>query len=264
MSVLNLRLRALRAVSINTAREAIRSKVFGSLMFFAVLLILSSFLLGEMSLHNERRLTKDTALFGSTLFATAISIYASITMFYTEVERRTIYTILSKPIPRWLFLVGKWLGVQGLMIVVVGFMFGVSAVSLIIQGDFVTTPLIAAFVTLYLQQMILTALAHMFATFAAPLLSGFATAAIFISGNLFSQLDTIQKLLAERENPLQHVISAVQVVLPNLESLNLSYELAYNLPIPASYMLEAPVYAISYSGMVLLIAIASFSRLDIS
>ena len=89
------------AVSINTVREAVRSKVFGSLLFFSVMMILSSLVLGEMSLHNERRVAYDVTLFASTMFAVIMAVYSSITLFYTEIERRTIYTILSKPIPRW-------------------------------------------------------------------------------------------------------------------------------------------------------------------
>ena len=256
--------RALWAVSMNTAREAVRSKVFGSLVFFAVLLILSSIVLGEMSLHNETRLATDGTLFFSTMFAMVIAVYSSITLFYTEIERRTIYTILSKPIPRWLFLLGKYLGVQLLTLIVVVFMTGLSAGVIFYQTGSVPAQLFVAFASVYMQLAITTALAHMLATIASPLLAGFATVALFIGGNLFSQLATIKKILEMQNNPLSHAISLVEYVLPNLEALNLSRELTYQLAIPTSYIMNAILYTVSYSGIVMLLAMAFFSRKDIS
>lgn len=256
--------RALSAVSLNTVKEAMRSKVFGSLLFFGVLMILSSIVLGEMSLHNEKRVAYDVTLFASTLFAVVISIYTSITLFYTEIERRTIYTILSKPIPRWQFLVGKYIGVQLLMGVVVVFMLAMSALVVKTQGAPLEINLLWAFLTLYLQLSITTAMAHLLATIAAPLLAGFATMALFIGGNLFSQLAVIKKLLAEKENPAEHLITLVEYILPNLEALNLSRELTYRLDVPASYIGQSILYTLTYAAIVMMLAIGVFSRKDLS
>ena len=256
--------RAMSAVSLNTVREAMRSKVFGSLLFFAVLMILSSIVLGEMSLHNEERVAHDVTLFASTLFAIVMAVYSSITLFYTEIERRTIYTILSKPIPRWQFLLGKYGGVQLLMLVVVVFMLILSAGVIVSQGGSLSPNLFYAFGTLYLQSLIVTALAHLIATIASPLLAGFSTMALFIGGNLFSQLDVIRRILIEQKNPLSFVITVIEYILPNLEALNLSRELTYQLAIPPSYLGQAVVYAVSYSAIVMVLAFLVFSRKDLS
>ena len=256
--------RAMSAVSINTVREAVRSKVFGSLLFFSVMMILSSLVLGEMSLHNERRVAYDVTLFASTMFAVIMAVYSSITLFYTEIERRTIYTILSKPIPRWQFLVGKYIGVQLLLSIVVLFMFFISAGSIKYQGLEVEFNLILAFYTLYLQLSITTALAHLLATIAAPLLAGFSTMGLFIGGNLFFQLEVIKKILEEKKNPAMHLITALEYTLPNLESLNLSHELTYKIEVSSTYLLQATSYAFTYSVIIMLLAIAVFSRKDLS
>ncbi len=256
--------RAIRAVSLNTAREAIRSKVFSSLIFFAVLLLLSSIVLGEMSLHNEARLATDGTLFFSTIFAMIISVYSSITLFYTEIERRTIYTILSKPTPRWQFLVGKWLGVQVLTLMVVAFLGAMSAGVIYYQTDTLTLQLLWAFGSLYLQLSIITAVAHLLATFASPLLAGFVTVACFIAGNLFSQLRIIKEMLTEKGNPLSYAITLIEYTLPNLEALNLSREFTYQLAVPPAYIAQALLYTASYVSIVLLLACAAFSRKDIS
>ena len=193
-----------------------------------------------------------------------IAIYSSITLFYTEIERRTIYTILSKPIPRWQFLVGKYFGVQLLMLIVVGFMLVISAGVLKYQGLEVEGNLFIAFLTLYLQLCITTALAHMLATISAPLLAGFSTMALFIGGNLFYQLDVIKKLLEEKENPAAHLITVLEYILPNIEALNLSRELTYNLTISPEYVLQATAYAFTYSAIIMLLGIGLFSQRDLS
>lgn len=263
-SAFSTSLRAIRAVSLNTAREAIRSKVFSSLIFFAVLLILSSIVLGEMSLHNEARLATDGTLFFSTIFAMVIAVYSSITLFYTEIERRTIYTILSKPIPRWQFLFGKYLGVQILTLLVVGCLALLSAGVVFYQTGDMPVQLVWAFGSLYLQLSITTAIAHLLATFTSPLLAGFVTVAFFIAGNLFSQLRIIKAMLTEKGNPLSHAITLIEYTLPNLEALNLSREFTYQLAVPTSYILQSVLYTVSYVGIVLLLAMWSFSRKDIS
>ena len=256
--------RAILAVSTNTVREAIRSKVFGSLLFFGVVMILSSLILGEMSLHNERRVIFDVMLFMSTLFAVIIAVYSSITLFYREIERRTIYTILSKPIPRWQFLVGKYIGVQALLLLVVVFMLGICVGVVALQGLSIESNLFYAFLTLYLQLGITTALAHLAATVASPLLAGFVTMGLFISGNLFSQLRVVKELLAENGNPLTALITVLEYILPNLESLNLSRELTYQIAIPTGYVAQATLYAVTYTAIIMLVAILSFERKELS
>ncbi len=256
--------RGIGAVAHNTLREALRNKVFGSLLFFSVLVILFSRVLGEMSLHQEVRLARDATLAASTLFGMVIAVYSSVTLLHTEFERRTIYTILSKPIHRWQFLLGKYFGVMALCALVVGFMGGITALVLWMQNSAPTATLGAALFTLYLQLMIITALAHLLATIAAPLLAGFAAVALFIGGNLMSQLDLMEQLLSEKASALTPLIQALKVVLPNLEALNLSHEVTYGLAVPARYLGDATLYALSYAGVVLVLAVLLFSRRDLN
>jgi ABC-type transport system involved in multi-copper enzyme maturation permease subunit len=256
-------LRALLAITINTFREAIRNKVLGSLLFFAVLIIFTSLLLGQMSLHEEERVTKDVTLFASTIFAAIITIYSSVTLLHTEIERRTIYTILSKPIHRWQFLLGKYLGVMLLMAVIVTALAGISTALLAVQGFAPTTTLGWAFSTTYLQMMIVGSMALFFASFSSPLLSGFITAAIFVAGNLISQLEAMRQLLEERGiESMSWLLDVVAIVVPSLEKLNLSYEVTQGIAVEATYLLPATWYATSYSAIVLALAMIIFARRD--
>ena len=255
-------LRALAAIALNTFRQAIRSKVLGSLLFFAVLIILASLLLGELSLHEERRVVRDLSLVASVVFAAVIAIQSTVTLLQVEIERRTIYTILSKPIRRWQFLLGKCLGVILLLGLVVAGLSLISAATLLLQQGEPDLVFAQAFAMVWLQMVILVAVGLFFSSFMSPLLAGFTTAAIFVAGNLVSQLESMRALLRENGNPLSALLDLIIALLPNLESLNLSYEMTYQMTVPASYLGAALWYAFSYSAVALALAMVVFSRRD--
>ncbi len=254
--------RANLAIATNTFRAAIRNKVFGSLTFFAVLIILASMVLAQMSLHEEARVVRDLTLFASTVFAAIIAVYSSVTLLFEEIDRRTIYTILSKPIHRWEFILGKFVGIMLLLAVVTTFLWGVSAGVLALEGAKITGTMGWAYFGIFCQMAIVTAVALFLASFSSPLLSGMITTAIFIVGHLFSHLDAVYQMLDKAHNPAASLVRVLQVVLPNLQALDLSTELTYSMAIPSGYVLSAAWYASAYAGLVLLCTMVVFSRRD--
>lgn len=256
--------RPVLAIGLNSFVEALRNKVFGVIILFAVFAGFISFVVGQMTLHQELRTTQNLTLFGSMVVAVAITVYASITLFGAEFEKRTIYTILSKPIARWQFLLGKLAGVTLLMgLIIAALMLIAFAFCVPLGGEFTMT-FGAAYYTLWLQISILAAVALFFSCFASPLLAGFASAGIFIAGNLISQIDAVKSLLKSRGlDALASVVDFVKVVLPNLEALNLSHQLTYDTPIPDAYFVSATWYAFSYIAIVFLACVAAFSFRDL-
>ena len=98
------------AIAINTVRESIRNKILYALLFFAVLMIGSGVIVGSLSYVESERILQDVGLAAIRLFSVAIAIFVGINLIYKEVDRRTVYTILSKPLSRATFLVGKYVG----------------------------------------------------------------------------------------------------------------------------------------------------------
>ena len=256
-------LRAMSAIAVNTFRAAVRNKILGSLLFFAILVSFVGLLLGQMSLHEEVRVVRDLSLVASTLFAAIITIYSTVTLLHAEIEHRTLYTILSKPIPRWQFILGKYLGVVGLVMVILLILLGVSALLVALVGSSPDAVMLAAFFTVLLQMVILCAVSMLFASFSTPLLSGFFTATIFVVGNLFSQFEAVRALLQEEGmGGIRPMLTAFEIILPNFEQLNLANEFTYGIRIPASYLLHATAYATSYAALVLVLSVLIFSRRD--
>jgi len=127
------------AVTLNTFREAIRDKVLYGIVFFAILIILFSLVLGELSLHEEKRITIDLGLSGISLFSVIIAIFLGVTLVKKEVEKRTVFYLLTKPITRPQFIIGKFLGMLWTILVQILLMFSALFVVLAIQAEVKTS-----------------------------------------------------------------------------------------------------------------------------
>lgn len=255
------RARATVAIAVNTFREAVRNKIFGALTVFAVAVLASSLVLGALSLHNEVRVASDIGIFASTVFSMILTVYVSINLLHTEIDRRTIHTILSKPVRRWQFLLGKYLGILALMAVIVGLLGAATAGLVVIQGGTVGPELAWAFTMIFFQLLIVAAISLLFASFSSPLLSGLLSVGIFVLGHLHHQLSMVREFF--EASVLRETIGVLQWLLPELSSLNLSVEVVRSLPIPASYVGAAAWYTFSYTAVVLALAMFVFSRRDL-
>src|SRR5262249_33656511 len=102
--------RRVAAIARNAFRDAARGRVLSNLVIFALLLIAGAILLGELSAGQEAKIIVDLGLSSILLFGVFIAIFVGVGLVYKEIERRTLYAILSKPISRGEFLLGKYLG----------------------------------------------------------------------------------------------------------------------------------------------------------
>src|SRR5947208_16133152 len=102
--------RRVAAIARNAFREAVRDRVLYNLVVFALLLIGGAIFLGELSAGQEAKIIVDLGLSAILLFGVFISVFIGVGLVYKEIERRTLYAILSKPISRAEFLLGKYLG----------------------------------------------------------------------------------------------------------------------------------------------------------
>lgn len=254
--------RPILAIALNSYREALRNKMLGTFGLFAPALVGLSALMGEMSVGENARVARDMSLWMSTMFGVAIAVYAAITLFHAEIERRTVYTLLTKPIARWQFVVGKYVGVTLLCLTVTLVCFLVSVANVLLQAGEVTATMGAAYGTMFLQLSIVTSIAMLLASFSSSLLSGLVTLAVYIAGSLSSQLEAAKNSLRETAPQARHLIDFAQMVLPDFQSLNLSTETTYDIAIPAHYLGAATWYAGSYIGLTLIATIVILSRRD--
>ncbi|MGI8891758.1 MAG: ABC transporter permease subunit, partial [Chthoniobacterales bacterium] len=105
------------ALTSNTFTELVRLKVFYFLLIFALLLIANSLFMARLSFQQEFQVLKDVSLGAMSIFTSLLAIVATAQLLPRDIEDRTIYTILAKPVPRYEYLIGKLAGVLLLLAV---------------------------------------------------------------------------------------------------------------------------------------------------
>jgi len=244
----------------NTGREAVRSKLLYTLLFFAVVLICASLLLANISYVERDRILQDISLGSIRLFSVAIAIFVGVGLLHREVERRTVYTILSKPLSRGEFLIGKYVGLVGTLWLQAVIMIAVFCAVLALRGVELGSEHAAAFALLGVELAVVVAIATLFSAFTTPLLASLFAGGVWIAGNLSRNLRDIG--VDSGVEPVRRVTALLHHMLPDLASFNLSVEAAHGLPVAASDVWLPVLYGTAYSALMLVCAVSIFERRD--
>ena len=248
------------AIAMNTVREAIRSRVLYTLLFFALALIGTGVLLSTLTYVESERILQDVGLAAIRIFAVAIAIFVGIGLVHREVDRRTIFTILSKPISRSEFLLGKYVGLLLTLWLQIAVMSVCFAAISWLSGAPLTTTHAAALALIGVEVAIVVAIALFFSAFTSPMLASLFTAALWLIGHLSRDL---RNLGAQSE--LVSVRRATELLyraLPDLSAFDLTMHAARNVPIALSDVVLPVVYATGYVAVVLIAATWVFERRD--
>ncbi len=248
------------ALATNTFREAIRDRILYSLLFFAGLLLLVALAMQEFTIGDQDKVVRSAALGAIRLFGSVISIFLGIGLVYKEIERKTIYTIASKPLSRWLFVLGKYLGLMGVIAVQLMLMALLYVVLLTVQQGFPQSGVFLSWGLLYLELALLTAWALLFSTYSSPTVATAFALSIYVIGHLADDI-----ALFGRQSDSESVRGLAEVVywvLPNFEVFNAAPLAAHNLPVPTEMITGAVAYGLGYTAVVLVIAMMVFSTRD--
>ena len=248
------------AIGLNTFREAVRSKVLYAILFFSGLLILLSMVFGELSLYQQERVIKDLGVVIITLFSALIAIYTGVSLLHKEIDKKTIYTIVSKPVERWQFLTGKYLGMVITILVEMSIMTALFLGLLLVRGIPITLTLMQAILLIFLQISLLAATALLFSAFSSPFLSGMMTALFFLLGNLYPSID---RLAENHDNPaLRAILQGARLVLPDLSLYNISTEVTYDIAVSWSFVGFGLLHACAYVLLLLIAGSVILHRRD--
>ena len=266
-------MRRILAVARNTFREAARNKVMYSLLLFAIILIVSALALGELSVNEEQRMIRDVGLFGIDIFSVLIAIFVGVNLLYKELALKTVYTILPKPIARWEFVLGKWLGVMATLVAQIAVMGAVLFLTLLLSGsegaagaDALGTAIPKALWLFLMNVTIVTSVATLFSAFTSPFLSGLFSLGVFVVGR---QVPDLKQLAARIGGGLGRLLGGMTRILPNLHLFTPSGTIVgaehvsvHAQFVGAAYLGSETVYALCYSALELGLAIIVFRRRD--
>lgn len=256
-------------IAANTISEAMRRKILNAFLMVGVAVIVFMFAFSTFSARQELTLIKGMGLGIITLAGLFISVILSIYLIPTELERRTIYTILSKPVTRYQFLLGKYLGAIGTVainIVLMGVLFVAAvAVKQIMAHQTVDALILFKGVLMTLMQMILLcSLCVFLSVFTPPLINFFATLSLFIIGSMSSVTYDLAK---SQTNVIgKGFFTAIHYIVPNFGNFTYSNPLInpeVKVVSETLFLTQNVIYAIVYSAVLLIIAVLAFDRKEV-
>jgi len=254
-------MRAVAAIARNTFREALRDRVLYLFLGFAVLLLVCSKLFGLLTVGDEGKVIKDFGLAGIQLFTMLIAVMMSVLLISREVDSRTVYNILAKPVPRWQFLIGKYLGLLATVAMNLALMTAVLMALMAVYLREFDPGLLFAAAMILLEMALLTAFATLFAVLTRPMLGTIFTLAVFVIGHV---VEDIWLLTQHVDSGLvRPLIAALYAVLPNLERFNFKTEVVHDLPISSGEVVLTVIYGLAYTATVLVLACARFRTKDL-
>jgi Cu-processing system permease protein len=247
-------------VAFNTFREAVRDRVLYNLVAFAALLSGAAILVGEISIDIERLVVVNLGLTAISLFGVVIAIFMGIGLVSKEIDRRTLYTVLSRPLRRWEFVVGKFLGLTGTLVVNTFFMaIGVFLALLYVAHKFERADVwvLVALYFIVLEFLIVCAVSLLFSSFSTPLLSALFTFALFIIGSL---ADDLRGFARFTQGFTGNIATAIADLVPNFSAFNIINQAAHGYPVPGRLIIYNTLYALLYSAMAISGAVLIFQR----
>ncbi len=256
------------AVGLTTFREAIRNRVLYVLVAFSLALMAFSLVLGELSLHEEVRVIKDLGLAGISVFGIIIALFLGVNLLSKELDKKTVYFVIPKPLDRWEFLLGKYTGLVATLVTLVVAMalclFGFVA----LQGGHHGTVMLRAEILILLELLLLTSVALLFSSFSSPYLSAMFAAALWIIGRSTPELEAFAEgKLAD--SPAGAVLGMVSNVVPDFHLYYVSganfggdVVTVHEAFVTWGYVGGAALYAALYAAVCLMLAVALFRRRD--
>jgi Cu-processing system permease protein len=247
------------AIALNTFREAVRNKILYSILFFAFLVVGIAALFGAASLGDQMKFVKDFSLMSISLFGVITAIVLGVNLLSKELGKKTIFNILSKPVARWQFIVGKFLGLFATLTLLVVLMCASLIVILAVFERRLDWGLILASGSALMELLVVVAFALFFsAMVVTPTLAGLFTAAAFVTGRSSHYL---HYFFGEDYSPGVRVMArTLYWIIPHLDRFNIADQVVYGDYFEPSYFLAIIGYAIGYSVVLLMLSAALFSR----
>ncbi len=266
-------MRAVSLIAVNVFRESVRDKVFYNLVLFAVLLMGASYLIGQLTAGQDIKIIKDLGLAATSIFGLFIAVFIGIGLVSKEVERRSIYSLLSKPIDRYQLVLGKFFGLTltlavnlaimtvALYIVLAYMSWGESPmVRAAWDAPALDPALLQALGLIFVELMLVTSIALFFSTFSTPILSAALTFGVFVVGHFSSDLRNFQEVV---DSPAAaRFARAIYWTLPNLAQFDVKADVVHGHAVPAGYVMLAVAYGALYIAMLLAVSMFIFSRRD--
>ena len=243
-----------------TVKEGIRSRLFLVIFFFAVLFLLSSIALSDFTFAERKKILIDLGLTFLILFGLLVSVVLGISLIHKDVDQRSIYFVLSKPLKRSSYLIGKYLGLLLILFFNLLFMMAIQIfLLLVVAGEFEPSLFLAVY-PIFLELSLIAALTIFFASFTTPALVVFFTISTYIIGH---SLDILEFTLRRITGISKYFLKAMMYIFPNLDFLDFKSAIIYKQPVGFGEYLWVTLYVLIYIGALLYFAKVIFEEREL-
>ena len=253
--------RRIRSIAINTFRESVRDRVLYNLILFVLVLVGASVFVSELSIDQETKFIADLGLSSMLVFGGLIAIFIGVGLVYKEIDKRTIYNLLSKPVHRHEFIMGKYMGLAMTLLVNSAVMVVGTELALVYANhgpvQLQVSVLPAAYL-IFLELLLLVAVALFFSTFTTPMLAALYSFAIYIIGHLSGDLQLAASLT--NSTLTRYILTVFYYLLPNLSNFGFISEASHGRIAPLGMVLRVTVYAAVYIAILLSATTMIFQR----
>ncbi len=249
----------LRAVAANTFRESVRERVLYNLVFFAVLMTFSGLLLRDLSIRQDEKIIKDLGLAAMELFGTLIALFVGMGLVSKEVERRSLYPLLAKPLGRTEFVVGRFLGLAFTLAVNVGVMTLGLYLTLAATRAKLDIALLSAAYTIYLSLLLVVCIALLFSAGTSPILGIVGTLSLVLAGRYSDVIGGLREVGIP-----DTLVRVLYYAVPNFHDFDFKAQVVYGTAVPLATLGWLTLYAALYGGVCLGLASTIFGRRDLT
>ena len=254
-------------------RESVRDRVPYSIVVFAVLMIGASYLISQLTAGQDLKIIKDLGLAALLMFGLLIAVFIGVGLVTKEVEKRSVYALLTKPLSRAQFLLGKYAGL------VMTLALNMSVMTLALYAVLFYSDLVApgglraswdapavdprmllAVVLIFAELMLVTALALFFSTFSSPLWATLLTLGLWVAGHFNSDLRNFGTVVDSA--PAIWIARVVYYVIPNLAPFDVKTEVVHGIHVAGRHVAYTLAYAALYIGVLLTASVTIFGRRD--
>jgi ABC-type transport system involved in multi-copper enzyme maturation permease subunit len=265
--------RAISSIALNVFKESVRDKVLYNLVLFAVVLIGASYLIGQLTAGQDVKIIKDLGLAATAVFGLFIAVFIGIGLVSKEVERRSVYSLLAKPIQRHQFIAGKYAGLVLTLFVNIAVM--TLALYVVLAGLWWAAPdnvrqswdapaldpaMLQAVFLIFVELSLVTAIALFFSSFSTPILSAVFTFGLYVAGHFSADLKNFETVV---DSPAAvYMARGLYYVLPNLAPFDIKADVVHGHPASVGYIALTTGYGLLYAAALLAAAMFIFSRRD--
>ena len=259
-------IRAINGLALATYKSTTRSRLSIAVLLFGVALLMVASLMTASSLHEEARLMRDFGLFLGSSIACLSTLALSAQSLYRDLERKSLFTIATKPISRGVIIWGKFVGIiltSATLVALMTLAWFVLSWRLDVPTDLV---MLNAWWLVWIESVVIGAIAMLFGSFSTPLVASILAFGIMVVGRFSEDLIQLQERAWKLGEPslILDIARDLLVLIPPLHLYNVTEEVVYGVILPGAYWINATLMGLAYSVVCLLIAQVIFGRRDLT